>query len=222
MDSKRLKFKDYRAMALLYGIVYASIPIIISEILWDSLAKAIELTGLTLELIASFFRAALLEELFKFYGFWKADKEYKFINEREYMLAAGTIGLTYGIVEKFATGNVIAIVLGIIFPMHVLWQLNQGRHFYAYRKAKEIGEKKKAKHEIFMATFLIFIMHGCWDAILSIIEYSFADNAPEWLSNLGGILFLLLIAFGIFYIVISIKKTKKVLKNSKEDLQKLD
>lgn len=222
MDSYRLKFKDYKSIAFLYGVVYAVIPIIISEILWDSLANMIGLVGLTRELIASFFRAALLEELFKFYGFLKADKEYKFINEREYMLGAGTIGITYEIVEKFATGNVVAIILGIIFPMHVLWQLNQGRHFYAYRKAKEVGNKKKAKHEFFMATFLIFLIHGCWDAIISIIEYSVDDKAAAWLSSLGSILILLLIGFGIFYIIISIKRTKKVLKNSKEDLQKLE
>ena len=222
MDNRRLKFKDYKAIAFLYGIVYTTIPIIILEILWDNLANLIGLSGLIRELIASFFRAALIEEFFKLYGFIKADKEYKFINEREYMLAAGTIGLTYGIIEKIATGNAIAIILGIIFPMHLLWQLNQGRHFYAYFKAKEIGDKKKAKREFFMATFLVFLIHGCWDAILSIIEYSFDDKAATWLNSLGGILFILLIAFGIFYIIISYKRTKKVLNNSKEDLQKLE
>ena len=53
--NKELKAKDYRRIFLLYGIVYATIPIIIAEITWDSLANLIGLSeGLTKELISSF------------------------------------------------------------------------------------------------------------------------------------------------------------------------
>ena len=49
-------------------MVYATIPIIITEITWDSLANLVGLQeGLLREIIESFFRAALLEESFKFY-----------------------------------------------------------------------------------------------------------------------------------------------------------
>ena len=41
--SKPLKAKDYRRIFLLYGIVYATIPIIIVEITWDSLINLIGL-----------------------------------------------------------------------------------------------------------------------------------------------------------------------------------
>ena len=104
--------------------------------------------GLLKELIASFLRATLIEEAFKFYGFMKANKEYHFNSEKEYMLGAGMIGLAYGIIEKIASGNAMAIILGIIFPMHIIWQMNQGRHFYKYQKAKEEKNDKKAKKRI--------------------------------------------------------------------------
>ena len=148
-----LKGKDYRKIFFLYGMVYATIPIIITEITWDGFSNLIGLhEGLLTEIIESFFRAALLEEIFKFYGFMKANKEYHFSSQKEYMLGAGMIGLAYGVVEKLAAGNVMAIILGIIFPMHIIWQMNQGRHFYKYKKAKEENDSKTAKKELENAT----------------------------------------------------------------------
>ena len=94
--SSTLKSKDYWRIFLLYGIVYATIPIIIMEITWDSLIRSIGINeGLLKELIESFFRAVLIEESFKFFGFMRANKEYKFSNEKEYMLGAGMIGFAY-------------------------------------------------------------------------------------------------------------------------------
>ena len=147
----------------------------------------------------------------------KANKEYNFSHEKEYMIAAGMIGLAYAIVEKFATGNAMAIILGIIFPMHVLWQMNQGRHFYKYKKAKEKNDDKTAKKELLLSTFIIFLLHGIWDALVSLVSY-FAD--AKNLTNadiVGGILLLITILLGIIYIIVSIIKIRKVLKNSKKN-----
>lgn len=218
---KSLNKKDYLRICLLYGMVYATIPIIILEITWDSLANMIGLTdGLLKELLASFLRAALIEETFKFYGFMKAHKEYHFSNEKEYMIGAGMIGLAYAIIEKIASGNAIAIILGLIFPMHIIWQMNQGRHFYKYQKAKEEKNHKKAKKELFLATFVIFLLHGFWDALLSLVSY-FAENTKIPNADMiGSILLIAIIIFGIIYMVISIKKIKKVLKNHQEISQK--
>ncbi len=88
--SNTLKGKDYWKIFFLYGIAYTTIPIIITEITWDSLANLIGLhEGLLREIIESFFRAALIEESFKLYGFIKANKEYHFSLQKEYMLGAG-------------------------------------------------------------------------------------------------------------------------------------
>ena len=214
--SSTLKSKDYWRIFLLYGIVYATIPIIIMEITWDSLIRSIGLNeGLLKELIESFFRAALIEESFKFFGFMRANKEYKFSNEKEYMLGAGMIGLAYGIIEKVASGNAMAIILGIIFPMHIIWQMNQERHFYKYKKAKEENDKKTAKKELFLATFIIFLIHGCWDALISLIGY-FADTSKiANADTIGSILLVIVLLFGFIYMIVSIIKIRKVLKNYK-------
>lgn len=217
MKSKRiLKFKDYARIFFVYGLGCAVVPIIVTELFWDGVAKQIGLSGLPKDIIESFFRAALLEEGFKFFGFYRADKNYKFISEKEFMLGAGTIGLAYAVVEKLVTGNAFAIILGILFPMHILWQMNQGRHFFAYRQARKKKDNKTAKKELFMATFVIFLMHGCWDAVISLSVYLMNIEGSTYANIFSIILILLTIAFGIFYMITTIKKAIKVFKNDKK------
>jgi len=220
---KSLKAKDYRRILLLYGIVYATIPIIIAEITWDIIFDGIGFkVGLLREIIESFFRAALLEEIFKFYGFMRANREYQFKNEKEFMIGAGMIGLAYAIIEKLASGNGMSIILGIVFPMHILWQMNQGRHYYKYLEAKKENNNKKVKKEFFMTTIFVFLMHGCWDALISLVSYFANDSKSPKADMIGGILFGVIILIGIIYIVISIIKIRKVLKNNKEIENKKD
>ena len=145
----------------------------------------------------------------------KANKEYNFNHEKEYM-TAGMIGLAYAIVEKFATGNAMAIILGIVFPMHVLWQMNQGRHFYKYKKAKDKKDDKTAKKELLLSTFVIFMLHGIWNALISLVSY-FANTSNQNADIIWGILLLITILLGIIYIIVSIIKIRKVLKNSKKN-----
>lgn len=204
---------NYWVIALLYGLVCSTIPIIITEIIWDSIANLIGLSGFIRELIGDFLRAALLEEAFKFLGFWLADKRYHFVRERDYMLAAGTIGLVYAIVEKAVTMNLFAIILGIIFPMHILWQMNQGRHFYAYRTAKAQGDKKRAQLELFLSTGMIFLIHGCWDAMVGFTAYFLNDSQMPGSDIIGGIFLAVTVTFGIIYTIVSIKRGVHVIKN---------
>ena len=150
----------------------------------------------------------------------KANKEYHFSQEKEYMLGAGMIGLAYGIIEKLAAGNVMAIILGIIFPMHIIWQMNQGRHFYKYQKAKSENNEKIAKKELFLATINIFLIHGCWDALISLVGY-FADSPKMTNADMiGGILLMITILFGIIYLIVSLIQIIKVLKNNKKRFYK--
>lgn len=212
--NKSLTSKDYRKIFFLYGIVYATIPIIICEIIWDIIFDGIGFkVGLYRDIVESFFRAALIEETFKFFGFMKANKKYQFSNEKEYMIGAGMIGLAYGIIEKLASGNGMSIILGIIFPMHLLWQMNQGRNFYKYQKAKKGNNLKEAKKELFLGTFVIFLIHGCWDSIISLVSHFASESKLPNGDLIGGILFIVTILFGLTYIIVSIIKIKKVLKN---------
>ena len=176
------------------------------------------LSGFSRELIGDFLRAALLEEAFKFLGFWLSDKRYRFTRERDYMLAAGTIGLVYGVVEKIVTLNPFAIILGIVFPMHILWQMNQGRHFYAYRTAKAQGDQKTARHELFLSTGMIFLLHGCWDAIVGFTAYFINDSKISGAEIMGGLLLAATVTFGVIYTVCSIKQSVRVIRKSKNDV----
>ena len=109
----------------------------------------------------------------------------------------------------------MAIILGIIFPMHIIWQMNQERHFYKYKKAKEENDNKKDKKELFLATFIIFLIHGCWDALISLIGY-FADTSKiANADTIGSILLVIVLLFGFIYMIVSIIKIRKVLKNYK-------
>jgi len=59
--NKNLTSKDYRKIFFLYGIIYATIPIIICEIIWDIIFDGIGFKiGLYREIVESFFRAALI------------------------------------------------------------------------------------------------------------------------------------------------------------------
>ena len=214
---ENLTKKDYFKIFLLYGIVYATIPIIIAEITWDIIFDGIGFkVGLWRELIESFFRAALLEEVFKFIGFIKANNKYQFKNEKEYMIGAGMIGLAYAIIEKLASGSAIALILGIIFPMHILWQMNQGRHYFKYTVEKKQNNSRKARKELFMATIFVFLIHGCWDALISLVSYFATESKNSNADMIGTLLLGIVILIGIVYIVISIIKIRRTLKNNKE------
>ena len=215
MDGARLKGRDHWVIALLYGFLYASLLIIITEIIWDGVFKFTGITGLKKEIIESFFRAALLEEFFKFTGFRMADNKYRFSCKKDSMLAAGTIGLVYAVVEKAASGNLMAIILGILFPMHILWQLNQGRHYYDYKQAKAAGEQQTKRRELFLAVPLIILIHGSWDAVISIIGYLFEESGWKSAELAGGLLTVVLVIFGVTYMVITIKRTLAVTRAAK-------
>ena len=214
-DEKKSRV-NYWNVALFYGLVCATLPIIATEIIWDEIANRISDPGLTRSIVEAFFRAALLEESFKFLGFFLAHKKCRLMTEREYMLAAGTIGLVYAIVEKVVTMNPINIILGIVFPMHVLWQANQGRHFYAYRDALEKGEKKRAIRELFFSTGCILLLHGCWDAVIELIVF-FMDKNEFRAELTAGILFVVLISFAVTYMIISIKRSVRVLRKANRE-----
>ena len=132
------------------------------------------------------------------------------------------IGLAYGITEKIASGNGVAIIFGIIFPMHIIWQMNQGRHFYKYQKAKNENNHKIAKKELFLATFTIFLIHGCWDALISLVDYFASASTGANSDILGGILLIITIIFGTIYIIISIIKAIKVMKSNKKAMNKIE
>ncbi|MBP3901656.1 MAG: PrsW family intramembrane metalloprotease [Blautia sp.] len=213
-ENSVLSLKDYIRTALVYGLLFSCVLIIITEIIWDIIMKRTGLSGLPLEIIGDFFRAALLEEIFKFLGFKLAKKNLKLHRKIDYMLIAGLIGLVYSVVEKAVLGNIFSIVVGLAIPMHIVWQLNQGGHYFEYEQHKAAGRPQEAKKEWLMAILLPFLFHGCWDSALSIASYCVnREEIPPQV--FGGLLFLALVVFGVIYCVKTILKVRRIAKEEK-------
>ena len=203
-DRSRFSTGDYVKTGLLYGFLFSSVLIIITEIIWDILFKWTGIKGLPAELLSDFFRAALLEEFFKFKAFKMAKKKKNLDRKIDYIMMAGLMGLVYSLVETLATGNMASAVLGIIFPMHILWQYNQGAHYYEHEQAKKLDNPVKARKEYGIAIFFTFFFHGTWDSMIDVILF-LINKKSIILQVIGGMMLLGLLTTGIIYAVKTIK-----------------
>ena len=208
-DRRTLDNKDYIRIGLKYGLLYTCLLIIVTEVTWDAFAKFLPFKGLAGDMFSDFFRAALLEEFFKFTGFLLAVRSVRPARKIDYVMTAGMIGMVYGIVEKAVTGNPISILLDLILPMHLMWQFNQGGHYFEYRQAKESGDTARTRRELFMSVAVPFLFHGCWDSVLDVISYCLDKEgvAPQ---VVGGILIVATVAAGAFYMVRTVRYVRKL------------
>ena len=125
-----------------------------------------------------------------------------------YIMIAGLIGLVYGVVEKAVLGNIAAVIVGLAIPMHIMWQFNQGGHWFEY-------EKTKSSRELFMATAVPFLFHGFWDSGLDLVSF-LMDREPIAVQVSGGVLALALAVFGVVYSIRTVKKVCKIAREEKE------
>ena len=218
VESKKLTKKNYLVIFLLFGFVFTCLLIMITEITWDKVCDAIHFEkGIKRELVEFFFRAALLEETFKFLGFILARKKYKINIVSDSMFAAGCIGLMYGLFEKAVLFNPMAIIINIFFPMHLLWQWNQGRHYQISKDEKKKGNKGKAFFHMLLATFVIFLLHGTWDALISIGAYLIDNKEIANAELYGGIILGVTLLLGLIYTVVTFVKTIKTARRCKRE-----
>jgi len=173
------------------------------------------------DIIECFLRAALLEETFKFLSFILARKKYKINRVADSMFAAGLIGLMYGIIEKVVVFNPLAIIVNLFFPMHLLWQWNQGRHYQISKDEKKKNNKAKAFFHMFLATFMIFLLHGSWDTLLTVSGYLIdSENAISDGELYGGIVLGITLLLGLIYTIVTFIITIKTARKAKrEDLE---
>lgn len=211
-ENKKYTIKDYILLFVFPGLFFTCILIIIFEISWDIIFKHINISNLSKELIGSFFRAALIEEFFKFHGFMIAKRNIKLKRKSDYMLIGGFIGLTYGIVEKAVLGNIAAAIIGTMIPLHFIWQFNQAKHIYEHDKAVLRGDKACAKKEMLKAIIIPFVLHGCWDAALTIVG-ALTDSEKNLYSVLGVVFGLVLCVIGFIYVFKSLKYGRRIIKN---------
>jgi len=218
-ESKTLHKRDYIRAGLVYGLLYTCLLIIATEITWDAVLGIPEEGELGREILADFLRAALVEEFFKLTGFLLAKRKLGLQRKIDFILIAGLIGLVYSVVEKWVLGNVAAVIIGLLFPMHILWQFNQGGHYYEYEKAKAEGNHGLARREWLLAVCVPFLLHGTWDSALSIIGYCAKQERSGAMQILGGVLMAAIPIFGIIYTVKTIKKVRRIAKEGRSEVR---
>ncbi|MCR5308327.1 MAG: PrsW family intramembrane metalloprotease [bacterium] len=218
-EGQKLTKKNYLIIFLFFGFVVATLPIIVTELTWDGICNAVGFEKtIYREIIECFLRAALLEETFKFMAFIFARKEYKINRVADSMFAAGLIGLMYAIIEKVVLFNPMTIIVNIFFPIHLLWQWNQGRHYQISKDEKKKGNKGKAFFHMFLATFVIFFLHGTWDALISIGTYMIDENNAITNGDMyGGIILGAALFLGAVYTIITFIITIKTARKAKRE-----
>lgn len=213
-ENRALQTKDYLLIAFKYGFAFTCLLIMVTEITWDAVVKHTPLSGLALNLVSNFFRAALLEEFFKFRGFILAKRKYQLSRKIDFILTAGLIGLVYGIIEKIMLGNIAAVIVGSLCPMHIMWQFNQGGHYYEYEKAKAANDLQTAKKEWRMAILVPFLFHGLWDSLLDIGGYCLGHPDSIPVQVIGFALILAAVIGGIIYSIKTVRSACRIAKGS--------
>ena len=213
-ENRVLQTKDYLLIAFKYGFAFTCLLIMVTEITWDAIVKHTPLSGLALNLVSNFFRAALLEEFFKFRGFILAKRKYQLTRKIDFILTAGMIGLVYGFIEKIVLGNIAAVIVGLLCPMHIMWQFNQGGHYYEYEKAKAANDLQTAKKEWRMAILVPFLFHGLWDSILDISAYCLGQPDSIPVQVIGFVLILAAVIGGVIYSIKTVRKACRIAKGS--------
>ena len=213
-ENRVLQTKDYLLIAFKYGFAFTCLLIMVTEITWDVIVKHTPLSGLALNIVSNFLRAALLEEFFKFRGFILAKRKYQLTRKIDFILTAGMIGLVYGFIEKIMLGNIAAVIVGLLCPMHIMWQFNQGGHYYEYEKAKAANDLQTAKKEWRMAILVPFLFHGLWDSILDIGGYCLdhPDSIP--VQVVGFALITAAVIGGIIYSIKTVRWACRIAKES--------
>lgn len=208
-ENRVLAKKDYWKTAAVYGFCYTCLLIIATEILWDAVADRFGLSGFRRDILSDFFRAALLEECFKFTGFLLAKRSVKLMRKTDYILVAGLICLVYGVVEKAVLGNPAAVVIGLAIPMHITWQFNQGGHWFEYEEARAANDRPRMRREMIMAIAVPFIFHGCWDSGLDLVVW-LMEKVSTAAQVVSGVLVLAMLTLGILYTIRTIKKVRGI------------
>lgn len=187
---------------LLRGALPCTVCIAIFELLFD---RFILKPGGTLgeEILTSFFRAALIEEGFKYISCRRALKILKPATKTEYMLLCGMVGAGYGLVEKLVFGGGIILIVNAVLPLHIFFQFLMGAFLY---EAQTAGDERTRKRKLLLAYCMPFLVHGSWDSMLD-VSGALMESEAGFGGELAGLLLMFaLIGGGIFAEVRVVKK----------------
>ena len=110
----------------------------------------------------------------------------------------------------FVVGNIAAVIVGLLCPMHIVWQFNQGGHYYEYEKAKAANDLQTANKERLMALLVPFLFHGCWDSLLDIGGYCLDNETSIPVQAAGFVIITAATVFGIIFTIKTIKQVRRI------------
>lgn len=210
-----LKGRDHSAitkksiiLTLLRGALPCTVCIVIFELSFDRFI--LKSSGsLSDEILTSFFRAALIEEGFKYVFSRAALKKYVPSTKLESMLLCGLIGTGYGLVEKLVIGGGVILIVNAFLPLHAFFQFFMGALLFDAREAGEAGNRSLQRKKLLLSFLLPFAVHGLWDSLLATAGWfmemdTFAGNM------IGLLLFVILIAGGIILECKAVKRMRKM------------
>lgn len=199
----KLPSGDFVRSALTGGWL-ATLLIILLEIAWDAIFKPADPDTLGYGLLSSFLRAALIEETFKMIFAVRVLKRRGAVRRIDFILLAGTVGIFFGIIEKAVLMNPVPLILDTLLPFHMLFQFLTGDMLWRAYKATDPSKKRLLKIGAFA---LPFVLHGTWDALLSVMKYLLDRGEGSPAETIGTIGVILLVASGVLVTILAIGRT---------------
>lgn len=217
------------AKAIGIGLVPAFLVIILLQIGFGYLERALPLSPVARTFSTSYISAALVEEGVKFLGAYLIIRKTCPKRKVDYVLIFGAVGLGYEVVETLLLlGSIVAGIGRGVFALHIIWQFFMGSFFWEYRKAKENNDRRAQRRSLILAFAVPVILHGTND-FLAFMAESGAQNVDEkvWESfTLAKPMppemmpavwwFAALLVFMLFEIVFQIMTFKMALASAKE------
>lgn len=184
-----LRKRDLVKGALL-GATLCTLVIMVTETVWDRLFDPTGSHSLKVELLGSFFRAALLEEGAKFVFVLWLRKKHPHLTRLDAVLLAGTVGIGYGITEKLAMGNAVALAVNSVLLFHMMFQFLMGWHLWP------VWDKPLPSFAWLRAFLFPLVMHGVWDALVCLAEAA-VNSGVTLYESLGAGAMLVLVGTGV-------------------------
>lgn len=133
-----------------------------AQIILKTVMIVLNMSGIVTDIIFAFIGAALVEELLKFGVGYAFIKKSKVTRKIDYIFILGACGLGFEIIESLlmSSGGLIAGIVRGALCLHVFFQLYMGAQLFEYKKAKEIGDKVKAKASLLKMWLIPFFLHG--------------------------------------------------------------
>ena len=222
------------AESIAAGLIPGFLAIIILQILFGFLLRALPLTGAAYSAVDAYISAALIEESVKFLAAYLIIRKVQPTRKVDYVLIFGAVGLGYEVTETLLLlDSVVSGFFRGVFAQHIIWQLWMGMFFWEYMQAKRDQNPAGCRRNLFLSLAVPFFLHGTNDFLAFMVEKGLKNVEPGALENFSaqqvvtpdleaaGWWFLALLVFMILQIIFQIVTFRMALKTA-ADSRKMD